>query len=613
MTNVMWLLQFVRPYRWRLLLAAGLGFLAILANVGLMGTSGYLIAAAALHPATILLLWTPIVGVRFFGISRSVFRYLERLVSHDLTFHILARVRVWFYDRIEQTSNGTRLLEHHGSADVLTRAVTDVESLQNLYLRVLAPPLIALFVGVMSVLWIARYSGMTAIWFAVFFVITGAVVPWISLHLGRQAGKAQVLLRSDFQSELGDALRGLTELTMDGQVDATIRSLANKQTDLTQAARRGTLIQSAGTGAFVFFTNVSVWAALLVLIPLVSLHAVKGVEVPSLLFIILASFEAVMPIPASVQAMNETLAAARRIKELAGHVSEEIPAANGGMPVTNTEVPAMSASELEQGPIHRLPLVQEGDSLIQPPVLWMRDVQVRYDDALPDVLRGVTLRLAPGERVAVVGESGSGKSTIFNMLLGLCTYHKGSVMLGGYELRDLPVEFVRNQFAAVTQDAFLFHVSVADNLRLAKPGASDDELCDAAKTAQILDLIESLPDGFDTLVGENGARFSGGERQRIALARALLRGAPILLLDEPTNGLDAVTEAEFLEALWSAVAEKAVIYITHRLAGLESVDTILVLQDGRAVEAGSPHQLLSQPDSLFRRMRQMAHEQIDNK
>ena len=594
MKNFTWLFRFLVPYKDRLALAVLLGFLAIAANVGLMGTSGYLIAAAALHPSTILLLWVPIVGVRFFGIARSVFRYLERLASHDLTFRILAQVRVWFYDRLERLQR--TLLQQHRSSDVLAAAVTDVESLQNLYLNVVAPPLVAILVGLLSVILIARYSTLAGVLFGVCYGISGGLVPWLSLRLGERAGVTQVSARTELQAQLGDALAGMTELLVDGRTEAYLARLEEKQKQLTTALRQRNTIVSVSAGTFVFITNASLWLTLFLLIPLVRVQHVPGVEVPSLLFIVLASFEAVMPLPAAMQALSETKAAAKRIREF---VQSDEVAADGTVAFSGGHTETVGAV----GVLGRL-------TKQPPPVLEVQDLRVRYSPDEPEALRGIHLRLQPRERMAVVGESGSGKSTLIHALLRLCPY-EGHVFADGVDTSCFDDEKVRNLFSVVTQDAFLFHVSVADNLRLAKPGASLEELRLAVGTAQALDLMDKLTFGFETVVGEGGTRFSGGERQRLALARAILRDAPILLLDEPTRGLDAVTEMRFLEALWRAAKDRSVLYITHRLIGLEHMDTILVMQNGQIVEQGTYHELAMRPDSLFFQMLQLERNQLN--
>ncbi|QSO47042.1 thiol reductant ABC exporter subunit CydC [Alicyclobacillus mengziensis] len=594
MKNFTWLFRFLVPYKDRLALAVLLGFLAIAANVGLMGTSGYLIAAAALHPSTILLLWVPIVGVRFFGIARSVFRYLERLASHDLTFRILAQVRVWFYDRLERLQR--TLLQQHRSSDVLAAAVTDVESLQNLYLNVVAPPLVAILVGLLSVILIARYSTLAGVLFGVCYGISGGLVPWLSLRLGERAGVTQVSARTELQAQLGDALAGMTELLVDGRTEAYLARLEEKQKQLTTALRQRNTIVSVSAGTFVFITNASLWLTLFLLIPLVRVQHVPGVEVPSLLFIVLASFEAVMPLPAAMQALSETKAAAKRIRKF---VQSDEAAADGTVEFSGGHTETVGAV----GVLGRL-------TKQPPPVLEVQDLRVRYSPDEPEALRGIHLRLQPRERMAVVGESGSGKSTLIHALLRLCPY-EGHVFADGVDTSCFDDEKVRNLFSVVTQDAFLFHVSVADNLRLAKPGASLEELRQAVGTAQALDLMDKLTFGFETVVGEGGTRFSGGERQRLALARAILRDAPILLLDEPTRGLDAVTEMRFLEALWRAAKDRSVLYITHRLIGLEHMDTILVMQNGQIVEQGTYHELAMRPDSLFFQMLQLERNQLN--
>jgi len=210
-----------------------------------------------------------------------------------------------------------------------------------------------------------------------------------------------------------------------------------------------------------------------------------------------------------------------------------------------------------------------------------------------EVLHGVSFRVEPGQLVALVGTSGSGKSTIASLAPRLYDVDSGAVRIGGVDVRELSFESIRSTLGMVTQDGHLFHDSVRGNLRFVRPDATDDELWDALRTARLADLIESLPDGLDTVVGERGYRFSGGERQRLTIARILLARPRIVILDEATASLDSTSEAAVQAALTDALAGRTALVIAHRLSTIRQADAILVVEDGRIVERGTHTELLA--------------------
>jgi ABC-type multidrug transport system fused ATPase/permease subunit len=214
-----------------------------------------------------------------------------------------------------------------------------------------------------------------------------------------------------------------------------------------------------------------------------------------------------------------------------------------------------------------------------------------------------------GKHLAVVGPSGAGKSTLANLLLRFWEYQEGQIHLGGWDLRSYSSEDVRRFIAVVSQSTYLFNTTVRENLLLARPNASHEEVVQAAQRAQIHEVIEALPQGYETWIGEQGLRLSGGERQRLAIARALLKEAPLLLLDEPTANLDALTERSLMETIFALMQGRSMILITHRLVGLEVMDEILVLSQGRILERGTHAELL-EIGGLYRRMWDLQHQTL---
>ena len=590
MKTFLQLWRFYAPFKARIALSIFLGFLTVGASIGLMATSGYLIASAALHPATILLLWVPIVGVRFFGLSRAVFRYLERYVSHDLTFRMLSRLRVWLYERIEPSAPLAGANSRSG--DVLSTLTGDVDTLQNFYLRVGSPPVVAALTLLLVYALVSHWSTTLALVLVGLLLTAGVGVPLLTLGLARKDSRDTIRSRSQVYTKLTESMAGMTELIAFNQADASLQALGSVQSRLTQQQLRLSRVSGVGIGLSTFLQNFAAWVMLWLAIPLVSGHQLTGVSMTALVLTALASFEAVAPLPGAFQSFGQTLEAAGRVFKLAGKSDKE-PAGNAA-PAT--------AEEPTQGP---LPTSFD---------LSVRNLQFAYqweDEGTNHshaVLEDVSFELPHGKHIALVGQSGSGKSTLASLLVRLWEY-EGSILFGGRELRDYNSETVRDLITVVPQQPYLFHTSIAANLRVAKPDASLKELRQAAQLAELDHLIDLLPDGFETVVGEQGTSLSGGERQRIALARSFLQSAPLWVLDEPTTGLDAATEQKVMSTILTAAQNRSLILITHRLVGLESFDELLVLQDGRLVERGTHAQLLSQ-GGLYQSMWELERQMI---
>lgn len=590
MKTFLQLWRFYAPFKARIALSIFLGFLTDGASIGLMATSGYLIASAALHPATILLLWVPIVGVRFFGLSRAVFRYLERYVSHDLTFRMLSRLRVWLYERIEPSAPLAGANSRGG--DVLSTLTGDVDTLQNFYLRVGSPPVVAALTLLLVYALVSYWSTTLALVLVGLLLTAGVGVPLLTLGMARKDSRDTIRSRSQVYTKLTESMAGMTELIAFNQADASLQALSSAQSKLTSQQLRLSRVSGVGIGLSTFLQNFAAWLMLGLSIPLVSGHQLTGVSMTALVLTALASFEAVAPLPSAFQSFGQTLEAAGRVFKLAGKSDNE-PAGDVAPATAEEPTKGLLPTSFDLS-VRNLRFSYQ----------W-EDEGTNYSRA---VLEDVSFELPHGKHIALVGQSGSGKSTLASLLVRLWEY-EGSILFAGRELRDYNNETVRDLITVVPQQPYLFHTSIAANLRVAKPDASLKELRQAAQWAELDRLIDLLPDGFDTVVGEQGASLSGGERQRIALARSFLQSAPLWVLDEPTTGLDAATEQKVMSTIVTAAQNRSLILITHRLVGLESFDELLVLQDGRLVERGTHAQLLSQ-GGLYQSMWELERHMI---
>lgn len=541
------LLRLIAPFRWWVALAVLLSFATVGANVGLMALSAYLISKSALV-SLIFELSLAITFVRVFAIGRAVLRYLERVVTHRATFRILTHLRVWFYESIEPLAPA-RLMAYR-SGDLLTRILGDIETLENFYVRVVVPPLAAALVTAVACYILGYFNVWLAAALLVFLLLTGIVLPLLTRRLSAQPAAELIATRATLNATLVDEIQGIADLLAYGQAPRHQAEALALSEQLHAVQERLAWLRGASNGLAALFTSLAGLTVLWLAIPLVSGGAIDGVFLALLPLTAVAAFEAVQPLSLALQNLESSQAAGGRLFELI-----DAPPA-----VVDRPQPQAGTA---------------GNSLA------VRNLRFRYGPDEPWVLDDVSFSVPPGGHVAIVGPSGAGKSTLVNLLLRFWEYEEGHIELGGVELRDYRADDVRDQIGVVSQHTHLFNTTVRDNLLLANSEASDEQIEAACRQARIHDFVLGLPDGYDTLVGENGLRLSGGERQRLALARVILKDAPILLLDEATSHLDAVTEQEIMEALRPFMNGRTTLFIAHDSVGLRYFERVLVLENGR--------------------------------
>ncbi|WP_043261042.1 thiol reductant ABC exporter subunit CydD [Streptomyces sp. e14] len=566
------------PRRGRLALALLLGSLALGSAVGLMATSGWLISRASQHPP-VLYLMVAVTATRTFGIGRAVFRYAERLVSHDAVLRMLADTRVAVYRRLERLSPAGLRRVRRG--DLLTRLVADVDALQDYWLRWLLPAGSALAVSAASVAFTAWLLPETGAVLAAGLLAAGVGVPLVTGAVSRRAEHRLAPARGALATRITDLLTGTAELTVAGALPDRAARARRADAALTRIASRAATATALGDGLTALVSGLTVTAAALVGAQAVADGRLSGVILAVVVLTPLAAFEAVLGMPLAVQYRQRVRRSAERVHE-----------------ILDAPEPVREPDRPRQAPARPFPLVVKG-------------LTARYAGQDRDALAGVDLTLEEGRRVAVVGASGSGKTTLAQVLLRFLDPEAGAYTLGGVDARSLDGDDVRRLVGLCAQDAHLFDSSVRENLLLARKDATEPELRDALARARLLDWTDSLPDGLDTLVGEHGARLSGGQRQRLALARALLADFPVLLLDEPAEHLDLPTADALTADLLAATEGRTTLLVTHRLAGLEAVDEVIVLDGGRVVQRGPYAELAALPGPL-RRMaaREAATEEL---
>ena len=552
-------LRLARPLRGRLLLSVLAGAATTGCGVALLATSGFLLARASQHPS-ILAISVAVVAVRALSVGRGVSRYLERLTSHDVAFRVLADIRVAIYRRLERLAPAG--LAAFRSGDLLAALISDVDATQDLFIRGIGPPLAAALVGAGAVtvclLILAPAGGVLALG----LLAAGAAVPALAVAVSRQAARATAPARGELSAAVTDLLWGAADLHAFGAQHTAVAAADAADGKLTALARRSAAAAGVGTGLISGLTGLTVWGVLLLGVAAVGHGTLTRVPLAVLTLTALASFEAVTVMPAAALQLGSARASAGRIGAIL----------DAPDPVAEPAVPR----PVSAGPAH----------------VRLHGVQVRYGPEAPLALDGLDLDLPPGRRVALIGPSGAGKSTAAAVLLRFCEPAGGTISLNGTDLADYAADDVRRVIGGFPQDPYIFDASIRENLRLARPGAGDDELAAAAARARLLPWIDSLPRRWDTPVGAHGAAMSGGERQRLALARALLADPAVLILDEPTAHLDPESRAALTVDLLTLTAGRTTLLITHELEGLGLVDEIVVLDHGRVAQRGTHEQLM---------------------
>lgn len=546
MNDLRHLLALARPWRLRMALGIALSVVVILSNVTLLALSGWFIASMALAGVGALTLefFTPAAAIRGLAVLRTFARYLERLVTHDATLRLLSVLRVWFYQRLEPLAPAR--LQGFRDGDVLARLRTDIDSLDNFYLRILAPAIAGLISSIAILCVLFWFSPGVAVIDGVMLLLAGVIVPLVVASRTRASGHAVTGLRASIQAASTDLIRGLGELQVAGAVARQSRHLSLLSQKLIAAQRQQAWIGASGSALSALAGQLGMFCAFILLVSAGHAGAIAGNDIVMLLFAVLASTEAVAALPTAFAALGVTREAARRIFSMA----ELTPA---------VVLPSRSATPASFD-------------------LTFAAVTMRYAPEQPVVLDSLSFRVAQGQCLALLGPSGAGKTTILNLIQGFWACDQGDVLIGDTPVRELSDEVLRQSISVVGQKTYLFNASIRDNLRLVAPDADDGTLWQALSQAALAEEVRAFPQGLDTLVGELGARLSGGQARRISIARAFLSHAPIVLLDEPTEGLDAANTEMVLKALKELVKGKTTLLVTHQIQPLILADSRLVLE-----------------------------------
>ena len=553
-----WKLLFtvLSPAKWSLVLALIFTFLTVFMNVGLLTVSAWLLASAALQPG-LTYLSLAIVGVRFFGVSRAVCRYFERYTSHRMAFQGLYGLRVWFYAHLEPLAPA--ILKRFGAGDMLGRIMGDIEVLQFFYLRTLIPPAAAIALTILVAYGVSTIDNSLVAPIVLAAFILGLVLPLVVYAHNKQSLTAVGPQQGEYKSLLSDTMDSLEDVISYGNEQLVYNRIQHMMS--TVDANKGIIERGMNLGNTLFLGGVQITV---VIVAILAANVLTGAWASVMVAVAAigtqAWFEALQPMIAAVHHGAESKVATSRLMALS----------HEPIPVMEPKAPKPFNANRE---------------------ITFTDVSFGYD-AHRRIYEHLRLEIKQGQSIAIVGASGSGKTTLFNMLERLYDYG-GSIHVGDVELKDISIDTWRNALGTITQDTYIFHASFEDNIRLARPDASEADLEYAIDCASLRSVVERLPDGIHTIVGSGGHGLSGGERQRVALARLFLRKPQVVLLDEPLEGLDQVTRKALHRDLMEYVQDKTCLYITHQLEGLEHMDRILFMDKGQIIEDGTYEELIT--------------------
>jgi len=506
------------------------------------------------------------------GLFKGLLRYLEQFTGHYVAFHLLAVMRNQFYRHIEPLAPAG-LMDTRGG-DVVSRAIADVDRIEVFYAHTIAPALTAVVVPTLALLGLAWLDGALAVALLPFLLGVGLIAPWMSDRLGQRLGMRVRQLVADVNAHLTDSVQGLREIVAFGYESRRRREIWQRGERLVGVQARVVHVAGLQNGLTDGLVAGGVLSVLALGLWLVGQGRLELVYLPPALALATATFGPVLAASNVIHEFNQGLASADRIFAL----MDQSPAVRETVTAPPQE-PVEPSIHFENVHFGYQVTREPDDGQVRPVGAWVH--------------AGLSFDVPAGRTVSLVGPSGAGKSTVVNLLLRFWDTSRGRVRLGQYDVRDFPLEDLRRRIAVVSQQTYIFNTTIRENLRLGKPDATNAEIERAARLANIHDFITSLPQGYDTRVGEMGGRLSGGQRQRLAIARALLKDAPILVLDEATSNLDAETEREIQTAVYRLMEGHTTLVIAHRLSTVVNADEILVMDGGRIVERGQHAQLLA--------------------
>ncbi|MFA0269865.1 cysteine/glutathione ABC transporter ATP-binding protein/permease CydC [Vibrio cyclitrophicus] len=544
-----------------------LAFATLSASIGLLTLSGWFISASAVAGLTIARetfnYMLPGGGVRGLAMSRTAGRWGERVVSHNATFKLLTDLRIFFFKKLAPLIPGR--ISNLRDADLLNRLVADVDAMDHVYLRLVSPVTVGVFGIFFLTIFLMWFDSSLGLILGSILLIMLLVWPILFYKLGKRNGGELTQNKADLRVTTLDWIEGYSELTLFGAEERYRNAILETQQKLMANQFVNANLTGMASAALMLFNGLT-----LVLMLWLAADGVGGNApdpfIALMAFATMASFELLMPIAGAFQHLGQTLSSARRLNEV-----------------------ILSEPEVQ--------FAEEKLDINKPLDITFSNVTFNYPDSERSVLNAVDLTIPATHKVAIVGQTGSGKSTLIQLLTRYWDPKKGDISIAGVELTQWNESQLRESISVVSQRVDILNGTLRDNLLIARPEATDDHLANILKDVGLEKLLEN--NALDSWLGDGGRQLSGGEKRRIGIARAILHDAPILLLDEPTEGLDKQTEQSIMALFEKHFEGKTVIFITHRLIGLESMDSIVLIEQGEIVENGSHEKLLNEAGRYF--------------
>lgn len=553
MKHDQWVKPFLKRYKWTLVLAISLGIITFVCAGGLMFTAGYLISKSATMPFNILLVYVPIVLTRAFGIFRPVTNYFERLASHNWVFKMTSAFRKKLYDSLEQ--DAVFFNSKYRIGDILGLLSEDVAHIQNLYLRTIFPMLVAWGLYAIIVIALGILSPLMGLLMLVLFGLIIIAIPVWSVLVNGARQQLEKQYTNTLYADLTDNIMGITDWELAGRSNEYLTHHRHSEKHLLASQQAKKKFEHLRD----FVLQVMI---LLVVVSLIVWGAARfgghwGANwIAAFVLCVFPLDEVLSSLPTAAQQTNVYTDSLNRLNDL---------------PQPPRKTPAAI-------------------DLVAPYQIKIENLQYRYPGTEKLVLRGLDLNITPREKLAILGRSGAGKSTLASLIRGDRHPSAGKVTLNGIAT-DKFGDSIAKYIGVVHQSPYLFNTTILNNVRLGNEEASDEQVWAVLERVGLAEMIKGLPQGLNTMVGEAGLRFSGGERHRLSLARILLKDAPIVLLDEPTVGLDPITEQQVITTFMDQLKDKTLIWITHHLQGIEMMDQVIFIEDGQLSMQGTPAEL----------------------
>lgn len=537
------------------LLSVFMGVFTILSNVGLISSSVVLLSRASLRP-DISELMALIVIVRFFGISRGVFRYAERISSHDTTLKMLSSIRGWFYKKFNESYSENTIKFKTG--DIYSKIVNDVDVLKDFYLRGFYPFLIAILTGIITTIFICNFSKKVSIIYICFYMFSGFILPIIIFKNNNRFSKIESKLKNDMNLILIDILKGIAEVQIYNLKNEFTQEFKEINMKLAKIHKKQNIIKTLIDGINSITLSLLIVISLILTAQLVKNNELSIIYYSMLPLTLIASFEALVPMNLVIYKFNDTYNSGKNIFTIIDNNKNQF-------------------------------------KILEDKEIISFDISIKnlsICDGEHYIIKNLSLELPYKKKIAIVGPNGSGKSTLLKALIGNIKYDKGCIKIGDNCYENLQTEKIRKVFTYIDQNPYTFNTTIKENLLIANTEATDIEITKILEKVQIINLIKELPEGLNTIIGQYGYNLSGGEIKRLIIARALLKKSEIILLDEPTANLDIKTEERIVKELHLLIKDKSCIWVTHRLVGMDDMDEILVMDKGSIVESGTHKELL---------------------